>query len=281
MKSSTRLIEPAQSFAYIAANDNFQHTQRAPVMARAKSGRLFPSPEENLLAVQTLNRIDAILASAESDVGYARAEEGQYSRPSAADEGDYIGGPAIVEVSGRSAGKILEDFTNGTVRCFDPHPLSLPCAPEREVAELREHGRFRFNDVGVICGYRLNREYHGSDQDTWVKPSHPKHPDNVSTPRDRKARDPRGQKPGKTAATDIVTPANDNFDARSCLAWIKTRMAPEHYEAVYDATAGMGFLHIGTSGGFSGKQAEAVGKDRLLCGLRQAARLLIDWDTAD
>lgn len=285
MTNAPRLVEPAQSFAYEAANENFQHSHRAPVMARARSGKLFPSAEENLLAIRTLNRMDAILSAAESDVTYARAEEGQFTRRSQEDDGDDIGGPAIVEVSGRSAEKIIEDFTNGTVECFSPRIVSLPPfqgrdIPEREVADLHEHGRFRFNEAGIICGYRLNRERHGNERDTWVKPSHPKHPDNVATPRDRKTRDPRGRTPGKTSSGDIVVPANDNFDARSCVTWLRARLAPEHFEAVYDATAGFGFLHIGTSGGFAGKQAEAVGKDRVLCGLRQIGRLLADWDAA-
>lgn len=276
MNTASRLIEPAH--AYVAANDNHSsHT--APVMARAKAGKLFASPTENLLAIQTINRMDQLLASAESDVTYTRAEEGQFTRPHDGDNGDDIGGLAIVEVAGRSARKHLEDFTNGTVKCFDPRLVKLPDAPEREVAELHEHGRFRFNQLGIVIGYRLNRKAHSEDaRNAWVKTSHAKHPDNLATPRDRKIRDPRGVKPGKTAATDIVTPANDNFDARACVAWLQARMAPEHYSAVYDVTAGDGFGRIGGSGGFSGKQAEAVGKDRVLCGLRQAARLLAEYD---
>jgi len=274
----SRLVEPSSSFAYEAANDNHRsHTN--PVLDRAKGGRLFPSHDENLTAARTIIRLDQIIGSAESDPTYTRAEEGQFTRPSEEDEGDDIGGAAIVEVSGRSAEKHLEDFTNGTVKCFPVRSVRLCGAPDREVAELFEHGRFRFNAAGVIIGYRLNREPNDEDaRNTWVPPGHPRYPDNVATPRDRKTRDPRGRKPGKTSATDIVTPANDNFDARSCVRWIKARMAPEHFEAVYDVSAGLGFGDIGTAAGFAGKQAEAVGKDRVLCGLRTAARLLAEWD---
>lgn len=277
---SLRLVEPAQSFACEFGNDNHRsHTN--PVLDRAKSGRLFSSPDENITAARTIVRLDQIIGSAESDPTYTRAEEGQFTRPSEDDDGDDIGGAAIVEVAGRSAEKHIEDFTNGTVKCFDAHPVRLPGAPEREVAELHEHGRFRFNAAGVIIGYRLNREPNGDDKrNTWISPNHPRYPDNVATPRDRKTRDPRGRQPGKTSATDIVTPANDNFDARSCVRWMKARMAPEHFEAVYDVTAGFGFGDIGTAAGFSGKQAEAVGKDRVLCGLRTAARLLAEWEDA-
>jgi hypothetical protein len=282
MSAPARLVQPAAT--YMAANDN-HHTHTSPVLARAKAGRLFKSDHENLVAVRTINRMDGILSAAESDVTYTRAEEGQYTRRSEDCEGDDVGGPAIVEVAGRSAEKVLEDFTNGTVRCFGSRVVSLPPfqgrdTPEREVAELSEHGRFRFTEAGIICGYRLNREHVSNDRDTWVAPSHPKYPDNVATPRDRKLRDPRGHKPGKTSATAIGTPANDNFDSRSCVTWLRARMASEHFDAVYDVTAGFGFEHIGNQAGFSGKQAEAVGRDRVVSGLRHCAQLLSEWDDA-
>ena len=282
MKTSIRLVEPAVSYACEAANDN-QRGHTAPVIAKAKSGKLFQSLEENILAIQTINRLDAILAAAESDPTYTRAEEGQFSRRSVDDEGDYIGQSVTTEVAGRSAEKILDDFTNGIVACFEPRTVRLPDGPEgpipvRDIANLYEHGRFRFNEAGIICGYRLNRNHHGTERDTWVKPSHPKYPDNRATARDSRSRDPRGTSPGKTSATDIVVPANDNFEPRSCVLWLKARMTPEHYDAVYDVTAGFGFLHIGQGAGFSSKQAEAVGRDRVLCALRQLARLFTEWD---
>jgi hypothetical protein len=275
---TARLIEPVAARSYVAANDNHRsHT--STVLDRAKSGRLFQSPEENITAARTINRLDQIIGSAESDPTYTRAEEGQYTRNSAEEDGDDIGGPAIVEVEGRSAEKIVEDFCNGTVKCHDARTVNVCGLPETVVAELYEHGRFRFNAAGTIMGYRLNREPNSDDmRNAWVSPGHPKYPDNVATPRDRKSRDPRGPKPGKTNAANIVTPANDNFDARSCVKWLKARMAPEHFEAVYDVTAGLGFGEIGTAAGFAGKPADAVGKDRVLCGLRVAARLLAEWD---
>lgn len=274
--TNARLIEPETTRAYTAANDNHRSHVNT-VLDRAKSGRLFLSPEENVTAARTINRLDQIIGSAESDPTYTRAEEGQFTRSSGEDDGDDIGGPAIVEVEGRSAAKILEDFCNGDVKCH-PHHQSKTF-PGHEVAELYEHGRFRFNAAGIITGYRLNRTQSvNGARNAWVAPSHPRYPDNVATARDSKTRDPRGIAPGRTSATDIVTPANDNFDARSCVLWIKARMAPEHYEAVYDVTACRNFLEIGTDAGFSGKQAEAVGKDRVLCGLRTAARLLAEWD---
>jgi hypothetical protein len=267
--TKARLIEPDAARTYVAANDNHRSHSSA-VLDRAKSGRLFRSSEENITAARTINRLDQVIGSAESDPTYTRAEEGQYSRRSDDDDGDDIGGHAIVEVEGRSAEKILEDFDNGPVIFHNPasdHPQPY------------QHGRFRFNGDGIIIGYRLNREANSDDiRNTWVSPGHPRHPDNVATPRDRKARDTRGPKPGKTSAADIVTPANDSFDSRSCVKWLKARMAPEHWEAVYDVTAGLGFGEIGTAAGFTGKQAEAVGKDRALCGLRTAARLLAEWD---
>ncbi|MQX19794.1 hypothetical protein [Sinorhizobium meliloti] len=292
MTKAERLIQPANAYAYEAANDNHR-SHVAPVMAKARAGKLFPSPEENLLAVRTINRMDAILSASESDPTYTRVEEGQYTRASAEDDGDYIGGPAIIEVAGRSAEKAIEDYYNGPMAMHrravaripgkeigrDEHGCPVYSPPiERAYCSTAQSGRFRFNEAGIIIGYRLNREYHGNHRDTWVKPNHPKHPDNRATPRDSKVRDRRSQQPGKTTATDIVTPANDNFDARSCVAWLKARLAPEHYEAVYDVTAGLGFGDIGRMAGFSSKQAEAVGRDRVVCGLRQVARLLADWD---
>lgn len=248
-----------------AANDN-ERTHVAPVMAKARAGRLFPSDFENLLAVRTINRMDEILAAAESDVTYSRAEEGQFARGDEDGPGDYIGQSPAVEVKGRIAEKLIEDFHNG------------PTEWHSEITPSR-HGRFKFNAAGIIIGYRLNRTHHDDDtRNTWVKPSHPKHPDNKATARFTARRDHRGEAPGKTSAHAIVTPANDNFDARSCVTWLKARMAPEYFEAVYDVTAGLGFLEIGKQGGFSGKQAEAVGRDRVVSGLRQCARLLAEWD---
>jgi hypothetical protein len=274
MKSSVRLVEP-ESYTYVAANDNEQRSHRAPVMARAMAGKLFPSPAENLLAIRTINRMDLLLSAAESDVTYATIDNG-YLSTEPEDGDNRATGPAIVEVAGRSAEKVLEDFANGPVICY-PHPTFEP----KFDAPLHIHGRFKFNEDGIVTGYRLNREKRSSDaRDAWVSTSSPKHPDNVATARDANVRDPRGIQPGKTMAADIVTPANDDFDARSCVAWIKDRMAPEHFEAVYDVTAGQGFNAIGVQGGFAGKQADAVGKDRVLSGLRQAARLLAKWDDA-
>jgi hypothetical protein len=250
------------------ANDNTR-AHVAPVMAKARAGRLFPSEFENLLAVNTINRMDGVFAAAESDPCYSRAEEGQFARSDEDGPGDYIGRSPSVEVEGRSAEKLIEDFHNG------------PTAWHSEITPSR-HGRFKFNTTGIIIGYRLNRIHNGDEtRNYWVKPSSPKHPDNKVTPRYTARRDHRSEAPGKTNAHHIIVPANDNFDARTCVTWLKARMAPEHFEAVYDVTAGHGFLEIGRSGGFSGKQAEAVGRDRVVSGLRQCARLLAEWDDVD
>lgn len=252
----------------VAANDN-ERAHVAPVMAKARAGRLFPSQAENLLAIRTINRMDEILHSAESDPGYSRAEDCQFSRRDEDGPGDYIGQSPSVEVKGRSAEKLIEDFWNG------PAEWHSDLTPSR-------HGRFKFNAAGIIIGYRLNRTHQDDEtRNTWVKPSSPKHPDNKVTARFSSRRDHRGEAPGRTQAHHIVTPANDNFDAQTCVAWLKARMAPEYWEAVYDVTAGMGFLEIGKQGGFNGKQAEAVGRDRVVSGLRQCARLLAEWDDND
>ncbi|MBM7045228.1 hypothetical protein [Rhizobium lusitanum] len=270
--SSVRLIEPAFAYVYEAANDNEPRSHSAPITARAKAGRLFSSAEENILAVRTINRMDALLAAAESDQTYTTTEFGSISSD-VEDCDDWALGPAIVEVAGRSAERVIEDFHNGSVAYHDQkEPSDYP--------PLYIHGRFKFNVDGIIIGYRLNREKREDDRDIWVSKSSPKFPDNVATPRDRATTDHRGIQPGKTSSVEIVTPANDNYDSRSCITWIKARMAPEHYEAVYDTTAGLGFNEIGVAAGFSGKQADAVGKDRVICGLRQAARLLAEWDDA-
>lgn len=250
----------------VAANDNHAHLN--PVMAKARAGKLMPSPEQNLLAIRTLNRMDQVLAAAESDPCYSRAEEGQFASADEDGPGDYIGQSPTIEVAGRSAEKLIEDFHNG------------PCTWHSEVTPSK-HGRFKYNAAGIIIGYRLNRTHHDDERrNTWVAPSHPKHPDNKATPRDA-ARGEREIAPGRTQAHDILTPANDNFDARTCVTWLRARMAPELFDAVYDATAGQGFLAIGKQGGFSGKQAEAVGRDRVVTGLRQCARLLAEWADVD
>jgi len=250
-----------------AANDNRAHS--APVMAKARACKLMPSQAENLLAIRTINRMDQLLAAAESDPCYPPPEEGQIARTDEDGPGDYIGQSPTVEVAGRSAEKLIEDFHNG------------PCTWHSDITPSK-HGRFKYNPAGIVIGYRLNRTHHDDERrNTWISPSHPRYPDNRATPRDAARRDERDIAPGRTQAHDILTPANDNFDARSCVTWLRARMAPEHFEAVYDATAGQGFLEIGKQGGFSGKQAEAVGRDRVVTGLRQAARLLAEYGEKD
>ncbi len=268
-----------------AANDNHR-VHFNPVMARAKSGRLFDSPADNLLAIRTLNRLDALLARAESENCYPQWLEG---RP---DFDDYAGQDCSVECEGRSAEKIIEDYYNGPVRMHEPVTSTLPgrylgkdgngdpiYGPliERTYCTTAQSGRFKFNQAGIIIGYRLNKSALGGN-DIWVERTSEKYPDNVVTPRAKKKRNDRLADPSVVRADDLAQPANDNFSERATITWLKARMAPDHYDALYDATAGLGFGAIGQAAGYLGKQADAVGKDRVRCGVLMAARLLDDYD---
>ncbi|MDX8521309.1 hypothetical protein [Mesorhizobium dulcispinae] len=277
-----------QAEGRVAANDN-RRGHVNPVMDRAKSGRLFDSPADNLLAVRTLNRMDELLSRAESENAYPKWLEGK------ADHEDYFGQDESVECEGRSAEKIIEDYFNGPMAMHERAVAAIPgkeigkdqyglpeFSPpiERAYCSTAQSGRFKFNQAGIIIGYRLNKNPLNGD-DIWVERHGKKYPDNAVNPRQKKQRDPRLRDEGRTYADDLApSAANDNFAERATIAWIKERMAPGHYDAVYDATAGQGFGAIGRAAGFSGKQADAVGKDRVRCGVLAAARLLEEYDDA-
>lgn len=222
--------------------------------------------------------MDGLLARAESENAYPGWLDGK------ADWDDYAGQSPSVEVEGRSAESLIADYFSGPVAVHERKVASVVGKDgthvERAFCSTAQSGRFKFDPAGIIIGYRLNKRPMAGG-DIWVEKRSRKYPDNVTTPRDKKQKDHRLSNPARTSADSFAPPANDNFDARSCLKWLRARMATEHYEAVYDATAGLGFGAIGEAAGFTGKQAEAVGKDRVRCGLQTAARLLIEWDDAD
>jgi hypothetical protein len=274
-------LKPADSAdGRVAANDNHHRSHVNPVMDRAKSGRLFDSPFDNLLAVRTLNRMDELLSRAESENAYPKWLDGK------ADYGDYFGQGDTVECEGRSAEKIVEDYFNGPMVMHERAVAVIPGkdlgAPpiERAYCSTAQSGRFKFNQAGIIIGYRLNKQPLQGD-DIWVDRHGKKYPDNAVNPRQRKQRDLRLRDEGRTYADDLAPAVNDNFAERATIAWIKQRMSPGHFDAVYDATAGQGFGAIGQAAGFTGKQADAVGKDRVRCGILAAARLLEEYDLAD
>jgi hypothetical protein len=218
--------------------------------------------------------MDAILARAESDNAYPKWLDGR------ADFEDEIGQDDTVECEGRSAGKIIEDYYNGPVAMHEKQTARIVGTDgetiERAYCSTAQSGRFKFNQSGIIIGYRLNkRPMAGTD--LWVDSTSTKHPDNKMTPRAKKKKDHRLHDGGRTYADDLAQPANDNYADRACITWLKARMDPGHFDAVYDATAGQGFGAIGRSAGFNGKQADAVGKDRVRCGLMAAARLLDEY----
>lgn len=268
MKYSTQRQEEPQAevVGYVADNDN-SRTHLNPIMGRAKSGRLFATPGQNLMAIRTLNRMDDILSKAESEGVFPGWLEGNVSF----EDRDYCGQSSSRETQGRSAMRVIDDYFNGTLECASNGN------DRRSNCVVRTAGRFKFDANGIICGYRLNKSPKAGG-DIWIRKDHKKYPDSIVTPRERSQRDSRVSKPGRISADRMAQAANDNFDERSCLTWLKARMSPEQYEAVYDATAGLGFGAIGTNAGFSGKQADAVGKDRVLCGILNASQLLDDWD---
>ncbi len=210
------------------------------------NGRLFDNPYENLLAIHTLNRMDEHLSRAESENAYPKWLDGK------ADYEDECGQDDSVECEGRSAEKIVEDYFNGPMNMHEPSTATAPgmqigqdeygrpiYSPpvERAYCSTAQSGRFKFNQVGIIIGYRLNKHPLNGD-DTWVDRKSNKYPDNTVHPRQVKLKDHRLRDEGRTYADDLAQPANDNFAERATIAWIKQRMAPGHFDAVYDATAG-------------------------------------------
>lgn len=244
-----------------------------PVLDRIKSNRLFGTAEQNFVALQTFTRIDRTLAQAEASSGYPPYLNGGY------DDGDSIGQSTSKEVSGRSAEMVIEDFNNGPKE-YHPSTVANDNGPAegKSFPQLSKAGRFKFNADGIICGYRLNKEPLAGD-DIWVDRNHHKFPENVVTARDSWPKKGRFA-PGKTRLGAVPDDA-EPWEHRTFIGWAKARMSPEHFEAVYDATAGLGFGKIGEAAGFTGKQADAVGKDRVKAGLLSLSRLFAEWDDQD
>lgn len=237
-----------------------------PVLDRLKAGRLFPTPEASLAALRAFLRFDATIGEAEADSCYPRWLEGT------ADTEDYAGQAPSREVQGRSAERVIADYDDGPLELHQPVRLHVPAndnfgALDAVTTSPSRAGRYMFDQAGIVIGYRLNKESMAGG-DVWVSSHHPKFPDNVATP--RHASGERSQ----------ATTALDTFDARSTVSWLKFRMSPEHFEAIYDATAGLGFGAIGEASGYKGKQAEAVGKDRVVCGLSRLVGLFAEYDQA-
>lgn len=113
------LVSALSADGRAAANDNHRgHIN--PVMDRARSGRLFESPADNLLAMRTLHRMDELLSRAESENAYPKWLEGK------ADHADYFGQDDSVECEGRSAEKIIEDYYNGPPAMHERAAASIP-----------------------------------------------------------------------------------------------------------------------------------------------------------